>query len=1048
MAALDDAIDNPTVVYVPPKLQITWSGFAGVELEDASQMVGSQFTATHEMFDGLPDPVTATPSSNGFGTLELPDLLGLPPRRVATVGFRQIMTQINAGDVYLDHYQLQTPLDLKLGDFLLAFFSFRGSFASMESTIEGMLGDWELKNLTGWTSDGTLHSAIFGGYVTSPVMEDGYYYLNSGFTAPIAASLVIIALYGQTMDGYSVPIRLAQAAGVGETATLVANHTAPPVTLTRRGVVVSSWARAGTGATWTPPAGDTELVELASGGTSGNDAILAVSASPVVAPGTYTKVGVTHSNSSTCVMSSVALEFLEHDGLDARQYFSPFNQVSPIVNEPRDTAPVTLDFGVLTNAGSEYTRIYTGQMADIKVKGREAEMSVVSATRLDLMKSVLPPAIWGQREGLNATFLLSWVTQECNLFVSPQPTEDTRSWIPCHGSLHDVLSTSGTFRTYEYDYRGMNSLYRPVYSFDGPFLGSIHAEQTLEHAVEHEWKLSPKRGMHKVYGPDYWDQSDNLLSSSNSKARLGMWVKCDPWEINPPGYTVSSGREQIDYYMRISDATGTYAGLSRAYVRVGVRHSNRQLFITLGSAVVTTQEFTAQPGVALPNDGEWHFITWAWEWKEGRWLFAIDGVETTGTALAIDDFGPLNVSLPSGVIGTDELYYVVQGGNYLECTLASRMTVAEIKLEAGFWVLDDPEYDQPMGVGFVPDVIARPVDLELEVLAYPTALEAWQIIQDLARATLSAVRINETDQLMFMPLSYFGESEQMAVEEIVDTEVNAQDLDIRYDPTKIRNYVTVEFPETRVDSTPSHVLKYSTVEEIPPGVTTRTYTLDVPMVQLYEVTNIWGKQDIDFTNGNFPATESFATFSANAEGTGTRYGSYNGVIALFLHDLTTATTVTIRYVNLTGAKKYLTNNGSEIPYLAVSGYAIREATGYQSRTDPTSITTRRERALSSQIPIVQRRADAIQVASRLVNMLRQPRPEVGVVVMGDPRRKPGQLVTIKDSQGTMAAGNWRILTITHDRNNAEYRQQLHLVAQGDPALWDEDPGWDLGVWGE
>jgi hypothetical protein len=68
--------------------------------------------------------------------------------------------------------------------------------------------------------------------------------------------------------------------------------------------------------------------------------------------------------------------------------------------------------------------------------------------------------------------------------------------------------------------------------------------------------------------------------------------------------------------------------------------------------------------------------------------------------------------------------------------------------------------------------------------------------------------------------------------------------------------------------------------------------------------------------------------------------------------------------------------------------------------------------------------------------------------MGDPRRVPGDLVEIVDSEGTQAEGTWRILSVAHEGNGPKYLQTLKLLRVGATAIWDGQPGWNLGVWGE
>jgi hypothetical protein len=84
----------------------------------------------------------------------------------------------------------------------------------------------------------------------------------------------------------------------------------------------------------------------------------------------------------------------------------------------------------------------------------------------------------------------------------------------------------------------------------------------------------------------------------------------------------------------------------------------------------------------------------------------------------------------------------------------------------------------------------------------------------------------------------------------------------------------------------------------------------------------------------------------------------------------------------------------------------------------------------------------------MTNTFSQPRAEVGITVMGDPRRRPGSLVQLADSEGTQAAGTWRILSVKHDYDGGgKYTQDLELVRVLPVAVWDGSDGWDFAVWG-
>jgi hypothetical protein len=159
-------------------------------------------------------------------------------------------------------------------------------------------------------------------------------------------------------------------------------------------------------------------------------------------------------------------------------------------------------------------------------------------------------------------------------------------------------------------------------------------------------------------------------------------------------------------------------------------------------------------------------------------------------------------------------------------------------------------------------------------------------------------------------------------------------------------------------------------------------------------------------------------------------------------------TVTIRWKNNTTKTVYVVNDNPDgFPVLVVAGVPLIQVPGYATVSDDTSVARRGARSLSAQLDYIQSRAVAADVAGTLTTMLCKPRGELTVHVMGDPTRTPGQLVTIKDAQGTEADGTWRILAVHHNRNGAEYTQDLSLVQVGPVLLWGTGL-WGIGVWSE
>jgi hypothetical protein len=184
--------------------------------------------------------------------------------------------------------------------------------------------------------------------------------------------------------------------------------------------------------------------------------------------------------------------------------------------------------------------------------------------------------------------------------------------------------------------------------------------------------------------------------------------------------------------------------------------------------------------------------------------------------------------------------------------------------------------------------------------------------------------------------------------------------------------------------------------------------------------------------------------NSKADGSGTVYtGAYfRAVIQSW-----DSATVNINFYNDTGVYKYVSNAGQGIPFIRIMGYPIRQATAYESFRDISSVAKRQERALTTKSDWIQHRQVALEHAGKMVTAASRPRPEIAVTVMGDPRRSPGQLASIADAEGTRAEGTWRILSVDHHGNGAQYTQDLKLVGVSPVGYWDVDV-WDDSVWGE
>jgi hypothetical protein len=116
----------------------------------------------------------------------------------------------------------------------------------------------------------------------------------------------------------------------------------------------------------------------------------------------------------------------------------------------------------------------------------------------------------------------------------------------------------------------------------------------------------------------------------------------------------------------------------------------------------------------------------------------------------------------------------------------------------------------------------------------------------------------------------------------------------------------------------------------------------------------------------------------------------------------------------------------------------------------SSITQRGVRGLPVDAPAHQRREDAQRLAQRLLNELAEPTPTIeGVRVFGDPRRQPGDLVEFEDATQTAISGQWRILSVRHVIDQANYYQDVRLRKALSVGEWQTsgESRWGETLWG-
>jgi hypothetical protein len=1057
MTALDDALNQSSVVFLAPSLLAHWREAGPAEetlSEDARTNLSGQMTGAwsidHSLDDGLPDPVTMTTGNDASGKLSA-GLNGKTGMKLDVCGYRGSASNDGWSNIITTG---GVVAGTQVGDYVVCTIVVDNGAALLVPQLTNDTDPRYLWQQLGMVADGSgLALWVFGTRYWGP-----------GFATPTFLSDTVVNYIGSNVSIYATnPAGYPLDWKVTDSQTYVAASSTSThsvtTTLQHKGIQMVVWSTTAVSDEWFPVLG--RLDSRLSRGMA-----MAISTSPQASSlkwtpkqaGVYTVTGNTTDPETNVAVVGLSLEPFERPTMDARQYWSPFNVDSPVYGYDRDTADMTLDFGVVTATGRVDTRLFAGIMEDITISGRQATVDATSKARIDLNAAVSLPMVYGYRENCSIDFVLAYLMARGGKFVGPAPNEYTQAWVPMYGSTH-----SGLEGEYYYNFGLYNNAstggnwfgLKPPAVVKGPYSSAMFACQTATESQEIKCTF---------IRPDLWsdfslpyltpgDINNNDPSATtqlridpytqgNSKVRFTAWVRGDAVQ-SAPAYLGSNDDFIFNVYHYISDSFGYYYG----YVRFYCSASTRAIGIQMGSTNAGFWDSTFSSIGTLPTDGNWHFVGFSADYAAGRCDFTIDGgggFSTVWASNGVNDSFRLPYTFAEGL----------NNGWRVTSILRSHVPISDVLLDfgptfhSGDWAMF---YPTPKAPGVT--AVLRPTFQQLQALTVDAPVVAWDTIAELAQSVFASYRANESDQMEFLPLDYFGEAAQLVSQAVQDTDVNAGDLNVTSDPSRSRNSVTVQFPETQVDTFYSPVLQLSTVMSINRGISTFTFPLDTPIAEIHgqsspffswwTLTNLTASQ---ISTPPPPSNVHWCTPNTASDGSGavidpTRF------IATIING--TATTITIQFNNQSGATAYLANNGDQVPFLQILGYAVKTSDGYVTQNDAGSIGSRRQRALTTQLNWIQDRTSATDKAGILASMLARPRTKVTVQIAGDPRRKPGHLVTIKDSQGTQAAGLWRILSISHNGAGPQYTQDLTLVQVAPTLVWDDPTTtWDYAVWGE
>jgi len=1044
MTALDDALGADSVVWGTHQLKAQWREVALTELTDnpmdsvvdLSGQTNGTMTVTHGLDDALPDPVTMTGHGDAAGVLTA-EMIGRLGLDVASTGSRSFVNVQSTGswDTGAATRTIFVPVGSAVnGDFVISAIVVDQAAATLVQTLTDPKDQWDP---LGVIADAPYLMYIYARRRFSTA--NPYLSLMSDTTLNYVAHTVV--LWGQSPSGAPLDFKVLKSDFLAEAVTGT-GHTITSVQ-PGKGYQIAFWGQASSVGIMTTT-GVTKY-----GQPSANGIAVTAGISSLRDAGSYASTGTNGSSTGATVMAAVTVQPFARPVMNAKQWFSQFNSDSPIARFTRDTADVTAAIRTLTFAGGVDTSIFKGQMQGTPINGENVTMTAVSKARIRMNRSIQLPIVSAPREGLTMDWVVTYLMARGGSFVGPAPTKYTRYWAPMYGSTHPHW---GTWRDYNAVYKYISTFPLTLFGVryptivPGPFLTAVEAHQNATETTELNIGARQTINMSKTEFPHLYDNGGtgplmaDWMSSTNSKGRFTCWVRGDA-VTSAPSYLPSGNDWMFLFTVEARDRYGNWLGYVRLWWLTGTRGPS----ITMGTSNIGFGSATVSSTFNLPTDGAWHFIGFAWDFAAGQYIVQVDGNKFVGVSsyFATNGWNDTTQLTP-----TDAQLRSQGGSAYFTCK--SHVPMSDVIIDAGnpltLNTFDDT-YPTPVAPG--KNAIMRATNIPLNGMAIEGPVNVWDTFSELARNALAMYRANEDDALEFLPPTYFGETAQLTAVAIQDTSTNSADLQADADPSVIRNVITLKFQDTRVDTKPQPVLQYLTVIDIPPGTTLLTLPLDSPAVEIhgaadyngtaYQIFNLTSTQ---ITTGPLPNSHYISVNTAN-DGTGTVLNDLQ-VKATF--DSTSAKSVVIRIVNVTKNTVYLANNGQQVPYVNILGYGFRQVDAYTTQRDDTSVLIRTERSLDADFNWLQDRTTAQDIASELVTMLARPRPQVTLTCMADPRRRPGQLVTITDANGTKISGTWRVLTVTHDVKGPSYLQVVTAVQVLPVAVWDGMDGWDNGIW--
>jgi hypothetical protein len=791
-------------------------------------------------------------------------------------------------------------------------------------------------------------------------------------------------------------------------------------------VVLSAFAAsvAVTGASWTPQDGDTELADITTTSATLPNVVLGMQIATNVDGGRHTKSSVLSTSFGAGVGFSIALApFPPGDELQhAAWTFSEMNVDGPYVGKIRTYRRVNWEIGFITDDGIERIRMFTGRTLANDGSSRSRNHTIVALDEREVMRSpaVSIPNVIAENPflfsgetlpnfpGLEVTWAVSYLFLRSRVstgfgpisqaedqghingygfFASPGPRRSNILYIPCHGSLHAFFSNN--FSAYALTTTSGGTRRRVMF-WDGPYVAATEQAPHNGGSIRAKW------------GTLQFSNLNDGAVWSDTDQTAGRIEFCARFFVPTSGGTITltmQGVTAIHFVRFVVTQDGSLAWDLRQN----------------GGATRTAA------GPAVPTDTEWHWFGIHWDTTTGQAIFAIDGVETHVSIVALAN----NANTDNFI---DVVLLMENGAQISEINIdkgiqsISGETSTAIVTTATPWLSD-----------FVPNAFIDKSDTLLDgILFVDESADYWQLLQELAVSDFAAIYHDAFGQLHWRN----GRSDASDEGQVIVRELTARDslMDIDYTSgaAQIANIVSVGYTPIEIINDGDYYTPIGAIKVPANGSTVVTFQVPGPILS-----------DAPFA-GNLTAANT------EADGSGVNVPVIGFVQAGFTIG-GTSQFGTVTFENFYTFDVWIVDTSGQ-PSFTITASWYQQGPNAEPATASSSDSIRRYRPqpLSISSSIWRQRLDAAEmIAEQLVSDLSTPRPTIrNVRIIGDPRLELGDLTRIRDESGIGLDGNYRLSGMSSKYNpNGGFVQSITAREGPETADWDED-SWDSDeIWG-